>query len=576
MSHYSPITNTIDSVFPGEGWFLYWKTASSLWKSKLEEIKTPYILIPINWAFHTDTGDQIDFGETRPEANLKRLVDEAQEQSKNILFFLPTGPCPFLPNSGVPSFLARSLSRNHEKMIPTILDNRGNISKIYSFFDTRIFKGYCRFVKELGKYFNEHKINSSVYGFLPGHMRNGEFNSYFSDQSEIFMNTFAGFLDSRRPKNITDSFIKKPQDEYELQAEFTDLIKNLYLEAASEALSKNWEEEVKVAFLGGDPLDFFSRIYGREDGPKYSHEVLDSLKDDIIPSGLLLASAAKEGALKKQLDDFVWSTSYPIKFQKSLYRDDELIHFRPLIFFEFLEFEKNYKESFKDLGIFNYLNAEFKWNFSKRKFKDINVSLNEANELDGKILFLIGEELQEEHFFKVIKMFMNGGKIILDTYHMNDSIQRKLENFFLENSLKVEKVNYVAEVSRISLGDSVLILFNSDHLLKNKLKERISFWEKILSTFSIVHPKIDSSENIVSFWRRKNVVPMELQYDEIRRVNFLNPTSYKAKVNMEIKNNFMLLKIVEQERVKIQTRPHEISLELLPGATLSIDFGIYS
>ena len=59
----SPDMKEYDSVFPGENWFLYWKTSPSLWESKLREYSGPSpIFVPIYWGYHTDFEGDLDFG----------------------------------------------------------------------------------------------------------------------------------------------------------------------------------------------------------------------------------------------------------------------------------------------------------------------------------------------------------------------------------------------------------------------------------------------------------------------------------------------------------------------------------
>ncbi len=168
MSLTTPVPRDLDTVFPGETWFFYWKTSASLWKTKLQEFPGTKIIIPLNWSFHSETGDQFDFDDHRPETNLKKLVEIANEVGKQVIFFLPITPAPFLPNGGMPHLLARSLSLNSEQMAYGVIDADDHLVKIFSFFDTRVFEAFEKFVKKLGQYFNTHKIASDVWGIRCG------------------------------------------------------------------------------------------------------------------------------------------------------------------------------------------------------------------------------------------------------------------------------------------------------------------------------------------------------------------------------------------------------------------------
>ena len=135
MSLTTPVLRELDSIFPGENWFFYWKTSSSLWKSKLEDFSSRVVLCPINWSIHHKGQEDIDFLGNNPEANLKKLVSVIRELGKEAIFLLPLGPAPFLPNGGVPHVFSRFPSLNKENAIYGVADPEGRINKMYSFFD---------------------------------------------------------------------------------------------------------------------------------------------------------------------------------------------------------------------------------------------------------------------------------------------------------------------------------------------------------------------------------------------------------------------------------------------------------
>ena len=106
MSLTTPLLKEEDSIFPGESWFFYWKTSPALWEEKVKSCVSRYLICPIFWGQHVTPEGHYDFGESVPECGLKKLVDIAKAYGKEVIFFLPLGPAPFLPNGGVP-FLFR-------------------------------------------------------------------------------------------------------------------------------------------------------------------------------------------------------------------------------------------------------------------------------------------------------------------------------------------------------------------------------------------------------------------------------------------------------------------------------------
>ena len=144
----TPVIKDEDTVFPGENWFLYWKTSASLWKSKIESLRgVNKIIIPINWSFHSDTGDNIDFAGTKPETDLKKLVQICEDLGKEPILLLPITPVPYLPNGGIPFLLARNEAVDEAGLLNAAADSDGTIHHFYSFFDPRVFKAFPKFTR---------------------------------------------------------------------------------------------------------------------------------------------------------------------------------------------------------------------------------------------------------------------------------------------------------------------------------------------------------------------------------------------------------------------------------------------
>ena len=61
----------------------------------------------------------------------------------------------------------------------------------------------------------------------------------------------------------------------------------------------------------------------------------------------------------------------------------------------------------------------------------------EIEDLDPQtVYFFIGERLTSEDFNKVLKLFMNGMRVFLDVYEMDQKLLQKLEVFFAENNIQ--------------------------------------------------------------------------------------------------------------------------------------------
>ncbi|WP_372653986.1 hypothetical protein [Halobacteriovorax sp.] len=575
LSLTTPVTRDADAVFPGENWFLYWKTSSSLWKTKLEEFsKGDKILVPVNWSFHSDTGDNYDFAETKPETDLKKLFDIACELGKEITFLMPLTPVPFLANGGIPHLLARSIALNKEGMAYGIIDNEENINKLYSFYDPRVFQAYSKFCTKFGQYISKSGISSDVYGYVCGCLENDEYISYLDDYSKVFEQAFSRFLKARAQKDSTEfQGISSIEEEYIVKKEFSDTITSLYLESLSAGVGANWEGVLKFSFLGGSLEDLLNRMSANDLNSKYSKDISKSISRGVIPSSILLPHRKKKGVLGRQLSEMVESTFLNQKLSEDDVYETESVQFKTLNVFNLVRIDESSK-IWNDLGLTDSLSTDFYSCFSyldKKLFE-----WKEGRNVLEQYFFVQGGELIESDFKTILKIFMNGGKIILDNSGLEEGLVRRLESFFLENNLEVEKVNFLTEVTYAQLGEGKLIVFNGEKLLTRGINDRVNFWKKLISTFEIQHMSIETSENVEVFWRTRGSSINELNYEEVRRLSIYNPTSYKKKVKFKFAKNFALLKIIDEFNCELSTLPHEIQGELLPDGSFSIDFGVFS
>ena len=576
MSYNTPVLNDSENIFPGENWFLYWKSSASLWHSKLSEAnKFHRIIIPINWSFHTETGDKFDFSDEKPETDLKKLVDIANSLGRELTFMLPIGPAPFLPNGGVPHFLARSLSISNDGLGYGVLDSAGKLNKMFSFYDPRVFKAFSKFAHYLGSYFKKHSIGNDVFGMDSGFFNGKNFESYFKDESNTFKQSFSRFLETKRDsKNFNSEngpFITTPEQEDGLKYEFFQTIKNLYLDTTSRSIGDNWEGILKFSFLGGNNKDFFNRISGNDDIKGYSETIFNSITHDILPSSILLSRDSKGGILKKQLDDIVSESVLPFMTDPSLFSQEDSGLFCPLIFFEVFDENKEGEESYwEKLELFEFFQSEFKWAYRIHEPEEIHI---EEEELDKRVFFFRGKSLNEKMFKFLLRIFLAGGKIIIESDSLELSYKRKLDTFLLENELEIEKINYQTFISNVKLGDGRILLFEGDKLLPLSKGKKGLFWTKILDSFEINHIKVDSTNKGNYFWRKRSVTSNELDFEDVRRLDIYNPTSYKMKFKIITNKNFVLMKINERKNIRMETSPGEVNGELLPSGNISLDFG---
>lgn len=574
MSLTTPVPRDQDTVFPGENWFFYWKTSASLWKTKLQEFPGTKIIIPLNWSFHSETGDQFDFDDHRPETNLKKLVEIATEVGKNVVFFLPLTPAPFLPNGGLPHLLARSVALNNEQMAYGIIDADDHLVKIYSFFDPRVFEAFDRFVKKLGQYFSINKISADVWGIRSGYFKDGQYRSFIEDTSKTFESAFSRFLQT---KKSPDELIS-PIEERQYAFEFNKTIQNLYETNARESIRDNFEGTLDVAFLGAGTENFLKRLYGTILTADYSAELYESLAKDIIPSSVLLSHRLKKGVLTRELNDLVANSYLPSRLASTAYEHEDISTFQPLSFFKVFERIDGVSSLFQnwsDLNLWEYLKVNFGWSYKVIHSDTLKLHENKTPYQENILLFH-GHDVDRTIFNFILKTFMNGGRVILNRSGLSDEFNQRFETFFLENNLNVEKVHFQTQIQNIALGEGRLVLIEGEGFKDLSKQEYFDFWKTLVETFSLIHVPIHNVDGLDFYWRTRPSSTNELKFEEVRRLSLYNPTSYRKKIKMNLTKNFVVYKVLDEINVIVQTYPNEIEIELSPEGSVIVDFGVFS
>jgi hypothetical protein len=171
---------------------------------------------------------------------------------------------------------------------------------------------------------------------------------------------------------------------------------------------------------------------------------------------------------------------------------------------------------------------------------------------------------------------MVGGNVVLDRNNMEKKFLQKLEGFFIENSLQLEKVNFHTEIHNVTLGTGRLVIFNGEKLESASNEKKKDFWDRLLETFSLVYLPIKSDEEIEFFWRTRMSGPSELNFEEVRRLGLYNPTSYKKKVIIPSRKHFALKKVIDELEVSVNTKSSEIEIDMMPGGSVSLEFGVFT
>lgn len=570
----TPELNEYDSTFPGENWFFYWKTSPSLWESKLQNYNdlSP-LFIPINWGLHSENPEQFDFGTNRPETDLKRLFNLASQYGKEIILVLPLSPCPFLTNGGVPSYLSRSLMMNEDGMVATIVNSEKRLNKLYSFYDPRVFQGFRKFTWALGQFLSQNGFNKEVFGADFGYLKENQFQSYFKDYSMTFTKGYHRYLaqlEQSAPQKI-QRLIDDKSFEKVLKKEFSNIIKSLYMDSAQETISGHWSGELQFSCLGGAPEDIFSRSFERwETEGQFVKPLMDILVNDLIPTSVLLSNRMKTNVLKKSLKDTVSQSLIKRHLNNELYDEDLHSDFQPQVFFKL--YCKDNEALIDKTSLKYFFNRDYQW-----MYRVYNKSFHYEQDYEDleKIHFFFGNKLELNEFNQILKLFLNGSKIFIDSSNMHLDLTKKLNIFLTENSIETERINFLSPLLKASLGDGLIIIYDSEKLGTHSLIKRINFWETMVKFLQLKICKLEIDDGLIYIWKHRVSNTYELNYEEIRRLSFYNPTSYKRRATIQSSSNYAFLKTLDETNVEIKTNPIGMDIDLIPGGSVSIDFGYF-
>jgi len=575
----TPELREYDTVFPGENWFFYWRTSPSLWETKLREYQGPNpIFIPIYWGLHSENLDQYDFGNYRPETDIARLFKIAKALGKDLSIVIPTTPAPFLANGGLPSYIAKSINISDDGLAMAVVDNDGRLNKLFSFYDPRVFQAYRKFVWHFGQYITQAGISCEVFGGDFGYISDDVFRSYFEDKSLAFEQGFHRYLKQLEDGNPNEIETLKNNHSYELELKkrYSLLISDLYVQAVAESLPGNWGGKVSFSFLGGAPEDIFARSSDLwEHSGDFFKPLMDTMVNNIIPCSALLSAPMKQGPLIKALKDIVTTGYIHGHTDHGLYDDEIQMSFNPLIHFEiyYSAADKLKKDNILVKSALGYfLDREYKYSH-RIHFKTFEYEA-EYEHIE-RVHFFYGNDIKLEDFNQLIKLFLNGGRVFIDVANVDPEIEKKLNLFLMENNINTEKINFLTPIVKAQLGEGIILTYDSIKLMESSLIKRVGFWETMVKFLEIRHLKIQSDEDVYFLWKSRSSNTYELDYEEIRRVSFYNPTSYKKKANVLSSKNFAFLKTIDETNVEVKSTPIGIDIVLLPGGSVSLDFGYY-
>lgn len=561
----TPNTNDFDTVFPGENWFYYWRTSPSLWESKLRNFQgVRPIFVPINWGLHSDGPSIYDFGDFKPETDLKRLSTIAQNLGIELIYLLPVTPAPYLSNGGMPSYITRHYMIGKDSTIKVVADSNGSLNKLYSFYDPKVFAAYSDFTDKLSVYFREKGVSHQVMGAHSYMMEDNEPISLMEDYSEIFFQGLSRYVKTLGPQNENQNLFKINCSSYNKQ------IFDLYIAAASEAFKDLWAGVIPFSFIGSDAFDIFLRK--SEDGipPRnLVQQILNSTLYSLVPNSSLLNGEERSPAVKKTISSIVTKTFLENKIGSSIDEEGYEMSFSQVRYFKLVAKDKEDHLLFEDLGLKDFIQGSYPYSFQYITSKDLDYENIDPN----MIHFFNLATSDAEDLQNMFRLFMNGAKVLCHTDQVDSALDKKIFSFMLENRIESQIVNFRSTLTRYALGDGEFILFDSDNLYRMDSKKKNEFWKSLFDYMDIAQIVVSGDQDVQYFWQKRSSTSFELNYEEVRRVQLYNPSSYKKKIKLENRSDFAFLKMIDAKDVDLSSTTSGVELVLKPQGSISLDYG---
>lgn len=558
----------LDPVRPGEQWFCYWKTSASLWEARIQEFNPQDIIfIPLYWGFHSEADGSWDFGRFHPERDLVRLCKILTQHGRKFCWLIPLTPAPFLPNGGVPIPAARTLSVSHQGMHLASIDHDNTLHKMYSFFEPKVFSNYASFVQSFAEMLTFTKTKSRVWGAEFYYLENGKTISFLEDASVTFDQGFSRYLRKNYPQGVE---LNQAHDEQKAKQSFVNDVSSLFQSLASDALAPFWEGTQNITMFGAGPKDTLERSMGQgRSQTHYFRDLFDSYTSNKWFSTGLLTPKEKKELLKLCLDEHFANDEIEHRFRYLSEKMDLGADFRPFTLMDL--FDENHPEVFIKNGLKSYLNNHYQWMFHVHE--NLNFTPAWIDRGHNRVKFFHALGMDRTQFAQMIKLFMMGQRIIFDSSQFPEELDKRLQVFYLENNIRQQSVNFLTSVSLSELGEGRFITFDGNKLQTSEDKEK--FWGHMFQYLSMNHPTVKLESDIFSLWRIRATSPHELNYLDVRRVNFYNPTSYKKSVMVQTRKKFAFMKVIDPLHASAKTTPDGVEVELLPNGKLALDFGHY-
>ena len=544
-----------------EGFFLYWNSPRQKWEDIIaEKVTQKYLIIPVYWALHV-SGDKIDFGDGGDEKNLKYLIQLAHEYGKKPILAIPVTPNPLVANGGAPSSVVDHFAVSAEGLVRFSIFNQDTFSKLPSFYKPEVYKEYSKFIKKLDLYLKTSSFSYEVVALDFVDIRfNGITRSLFEDFSKSQEDSFEQYSNLVEDE-VTNQSLEK-------------LIKDLYLGVVETCFKESFNGALKVSLVGSSFESSMDFIFGARSDTGLNKVLTSNFKNNIF-SIVSPEVYRADDLITRQIDELM-TPSFLDDCLTSNLLSEEADHFLPMSHIKFFKGTKHYPNSVDSQisSLLQVIDSNLGLSSSSMIF-NLNQFLVDDG-ISAEIVFLIGASFCERDIRLVKKLFYSGQRIILDTNNLDDNFKQEFEMNFSSKSIKKAKLSLEVDLMVYELDSgSVLLSFDSSDLKNVNEEDHCLFWEKIIHAAEIDFLKITGSKDVSYLWRKRSIRPTELSFEEVRRVNFYNPSWEQKIIEIVSRDRFYLLKKIDTHGAKLERKDDKnIRITLAAKGSVALDFGV--
>ena len=213
-------------------------------------------------------------------------------------------------------------------------------------------------------------------------------------------------------------------------------------------------------------------------------------------------------------------------------------------------------------GLYKNLNRFFNQNYSKTA-RELPSVTDYDDESSDRVMMAPLCTFTLRDVQKVVYFFHQGEKLLLDTFQAPPEILSEIDTLSLNPEVKKQKISLDVDLTIYQKNNGVLLLWSSDEVRQKSEVLREDIWQSIFEALNLKNMSIQD-EDVISFWRSRYPRSGELEYDEIRRVHFYNPTGMEKEIVAIVPQDFYLIKTLDCVKGSLEKLASKLIIKIRP------------